>query len=111
MTDQQQPGPPRPGPQLFGSRPGPVAPVPADRGGDAPAQQAAADSTPVPVAEPGEAVAPAERSAVEETGEPRVDEALAVLDDLAERPTGDQVAGYEQVHRLLQDVLTTVDDA
>ncbi|GIL28746.1 hypothetical protein NUM_40000 [Actinocatenispora comari] len=48
---------------------------------------------------------------LEPTGEPRVDEALAVLDELTTRPTGDQVAGYEQVHRSLQDVLATVDDA
>jgi hypothetical protein len=48
---------------------------------------------------------------LEPTGEPRVDEALAVLEELTSRPAGDQVAGYEQVHRSLQDVLATVDDA
>jgi|GEM_PF-2985932 len=48
---------------------------------------------------------------LEPTGEPQVDEALTVLAGLAGRPTADQVDGYEQVHRALQDVLATVDDA
>ena len=51
------------------------------------------------------------RPAPDGTGEPRVDEAMAVLADLAGRPPAEQVAGYEAIHRALQDTLATVDDA
>lgn len=90
MSDEATP---RPGPHLF--RPGPVQPsvvsVPAD---DAPAT--AADDAPAEVVP---------------TGEPRVDGALATLAGLAGRPVSEQVAGYEEIHRALQDTLATVDDA
>jgi hypothetical protein len=122
MTDEQQPATPRPGPHLFGAGSAAVRPVPG-ASEDGPARRAEADgATPAPEsgsATPGQAADPAGSrvpvstgdGGLEPTGEPRVDEALAVLEELTSRPTGDQVAGYEQVHRSLQDVLATVDDA
>jgi hypothetical protein len=78
-----------------------------------PATVPGSDATDGPRIEPLGSRAPlsTDGAALEPTGEPRLDEALAVLDELSSRPTGDQVAGYEQVHRSLQDVLATVDDA
>ncbi|BCJ35557.1 hypothetical protein Athai_30600 [Actinocatenispora thailandica] len=126
MTEEAQPAAPRPGPHLFGA--GPTASRPAsgtpgsatDHGSPAEngPEQAPVSATGSPAQEethpePADPGAPL-RAAVgglEPTGEPRVDEALAVLEELAGRPTGDQVAGYEQVHRSLQDVLAAVDDA
>lgn len=46
-----------------------------------------------------------------DTGEARVDAAMALLHDLVGRPVAEQVAGYEEIHRALQDTLATVDDA
>jgi hypothetical protein len=51
--------------------------------------------------EPGE-----QRSA---TGEPRVDAALARLDELAGRPVTEHRAIFEDVHRRLKDVLGELD--
>jgi hypothetical protein len=109
MTDEQQPATPRPGPHLFGPGSAAVRPVPG-AGQSGPAPQAEPEGT---TPEPAGSRVPVSTGdgGLEPTGEPRVDEALAVLDELTTRPTGDQVAGYEQVHRSLQDVLATVDDA
>lgn len=41
----------------------------------------------------------------EVTGDPRIDAATARLGDLAELPTSDHVAVYDDVHRRLQDAL------
>jgi hypothetical protein len=43
------------------------------------------------------------------TGEPRVDAALARLDDLAGRPVTEHRAVFEDVHRRLRDVLGELD--
>lgn len=43
------------------------------------------------------------------TGEPRVDAALARLDELAERPVTEHRAIFEDVHRRLRDVLGELD--
>jgi hypothetical protein len=53
---------------------------------------------------PGEAAEP--RPA---TGEPRVDAALARLDELAGRPVAEHRAVFEDVHRRLRDVLGELD--
>jgi hypothetical protein len=50
--------------------------------------------------------APRQRPA---TGEPRVDAALARLDELASRPVTDHRAIFEDVHRRLRDVLGELD--
>lgn len=44
-----------------------------------------------------------------ETGESRVDAAIAPLRDLGEQPTEEHVAGYEAAHTGLQDVLADLD--
>ena len=41
----------------------------------------------------------------EVTGDPRIDAATARLGDLADLPTADHVAVYDDVHRRLQDAL------
>ncbi len=43
---------------------------------------------------------------VEITGEARVDAATARLDEIADLPTSDHVAVYDDVHRRLQDALS-----
>jgi hypothetical protein len=43
------------------------------------------------------------------TGEPRVDAALARLDELAGRPVAEHLAIFEDVHRRLSDVLGELD--
>jgi hypothetical protein len=40
-----------------------------------------------------------------------VDEALARLEDLDERPVGEHVAVFDEVHRLLQDSLAALDES
>lgn len=42
-------------------------------------------------------------------GEPRVDAALRRLDELLDAPIEDQVAGFDDVHRLLQSALLDPD--
>ena len=51
------------------------------------------------------------RSAVrrQETGEPRVDDALRRLDELTELPVSDHLAVFEHVHARLSDVLGELD--
>ena len=44
-----------------------------------------------------------------ETGDPRVDDALALLDDLDALPTSDHVAVFDDVQRRLQSALTHSD--
>ena len=39
-----------------------------------------------------------------------VDAALTRLDDLNERPVGEHVVVYDEVHRLLQDALAALDE-
>jgi len=39
-----------------------------------------------------------------------VDTALARLEELAERPVAEHVAVYDEVHRLLQDSLSALDE-
>ena len=39
-----------------------------------------------------------------------VDDALSRLDRLHERPVGEHVAVYDEVHRLLQDALAALDE-
>jgi hypothetical protein len=51
------------------------------------------------------------RQGQDDTGEARVDAAMAQLHELVGRPVSEQVAGYEEIHRALQDTLATVDDA
>ncbi|MGH3544479.1 MAG: hypothetical protein ACRDPW_00880, partial [Mycobacteriales bacterium] len=43
------------------------------------------------------------------TGDPRVDEQLAVLDLLSERPVSEHVPILENAHRALSDILATID--
>lgn len=45
------------------------------------------------------------------TGDARVDEALAVLQQGRQLPLAEQVAAFEAAHRALQDVLSNVDDS
>ncbi|MGH3156621.1 MAG: hypothetical protein ACRDNF_08625 [Streptosporangiaceae bacterium] len=45
----------------------------------------------------------------EETGEPRVDEAIAALDRLGELPVDDHVAVFEDTHTRLREVLSELD--
>lgn len=49
--------------------------------------------------------------APESLGDSRVDEAVARLDAVADRPGPEQVTEYEAVHRTLQDTLATIDEA
>jgi hypothetical protein len=45
-------------------------------------------------------------------GGPRtVDEVRARLESLTDRPVGEHVAVYDEVHRVLQDRLATLDEA
>ena len=46
---------------------------------------------------------------MQHTGEPRVDAALDRLAALDGEPLADHVAGYDEVHRLLQDALADLD--
>jgi len=39
-----------------------------------------------------------------------VDSALAALEGIAQRPVGEHVAVYDEVHRLLQDALAALDE-
>jgi uncharacterized coiled-coil protein SlyX len=55
----------------------------------------------------GEPVEPGEQRPA--TGEPRVDAALARLDELAGRPVTEHRAIFEDVHRQLRDVLGELD--
>ncbi|GIH19248.1 hypothetical protein Raf01_74200 [Rugosimonospora africana] len=43
------------------------------------------------------------------TGHPLVDAALAQLDRVAGQPAAEQVAAYEETHRVLQQTLATID--
>ena len=40
----------------------------------------------------------------------RVDEALALLDELDEQPVAEHVEVFDAVHRALQDALATLDE-
>ena len=51
------------------------------------------------------------RDASEGCGDSRVDAALRRLAEAQRLPVSDQVAYYEEVHRVLQDTLATIDDA
>lgn len=41
----------------------------------------------------------------------QVDQALALLDELDDRPVSEHVEVFDQVHRSLQDALATLDEA
>ena len=41
----------------------------------------------------------------------QVDQALALLDGLDDRPVAEHVEVFDQVHRSLQDALATLDEA
>jgi hypothetical protein len=58
---------------------------------------------------PDAALDPDEREQRPATGEPRVDAALARLDELAGRPVTEHRAIFEDVHRRLRDVLGELD--
>ena len=45
----------------------------------------------------------------EETGEPRVDQAVAGLDQLADLPLDEHVPAFERAHATLRQVLTELD--
>lgn len=45
----------------------------------------------------------------EETGEPRVDEAVAALDRLADLPPDEHVPAFERTHATLRQVLSELD--
>jgi hypothetical protein len=57
----------------------------------------------------GAVMAPDEREQRPATGEPRVDAALARLDELSGRPVAEHRAIFEDVHRRLRDVLGELD--
>ena len=69
----------------------PASDVPAT---DVPATDVPVGATPAGVVPPGHV-----------TGDAAVDEALRVLDGLAERPLGEHVAAFDAVHSALQDRL------
>jgi hypothetical protein len=50
------------------------------------------------------------QSGAGETGNPRVDAALAELDRIADLPPADQVAGFATVQQELQGTLATIDE-
>lgn len=75
-----------------GGRPGPV---PAVTGADAEPEAAFGTS--------------GERQPTGPTGHPLVDGALARLDSVAGQPAAEQVAAYEEAHRVLQQTLATID--
>jgi hypothetical protein len=75
------PGPPRPGPATGG--PGPTPPV----------ASAPLDAAPAGIDPPAEVAV-----------------ALAKLDALEGRPVGEHVEVYDEVHRLLQDALASLDE-
>lgn len=60
-------------------------------------------------AAPDAALDPDEPEQRPATGEPRVDAALATLDELAGRPVTEHRAIFEDVHRRLRDVLGELD--
>jgi hypothetical protein len=43
--------------------------------------------------------------------DPAVEDAMAVLDTLADRPVGEHVEVFDAVHRSLQDALAALDEA
>ncbi len=53
----------------------------------------------------------ADRQPAGPTGHPLVDAALAGLDRVAGAPAAEQVAAYEETHRVLQQTLATIDQA
>jgi hypothetical protein len=77
---------------------------PADADGFPEADDFPGDPDDFPGAVPGQLAEP--RPA---TGEPRVDAALARLDELAGRPVTEHRAVFEDVHRRLRDVLGELD--
>ena len=100
-----RPGPPqggfRPGPPPGGPRPGPPA------GGFRPGPSASGS----PAAEftPAEHYRTGEDGTVEETGHPAVDAVLSSLANAARLAPGEQIAGYEAAHQVLQETLASID--
>jgi hypothetical protein len=85
--------------------PGPSSGPASDTVGESPGD-AAPDGDDEPFQDPGAVPGGAERHA---TGEPRVDAALARLDDLAGLPVTEHRAVFDDVHRRLRDVLGELD--
>lgn len=72
-----------------------------------PAEEARAVAAP----EPGGASAVvAPEAAADENRHPKVDEALQALAQTRGLTPADQIAGYEAVHRTLQETLATIDE-
>jgi len=63
-------------------------------------QQVAAQPAPTPV----------QQAMPAETGHPAVDSMIADLAGIVELPAQDQVTAYGDVHRTLQDTLSTIDE-
>lgn len=84
---------------------------PADQAGTAPALEISEDGTwrPAPAPPPPAAVPFPAAPPPEPTGEEKVDAALGRLAELARLPVSEHVAVFEDVHRRVQDVLTSVD--
>lgn|GEM_PF-7092146 len=59
----------------------------------------------------GDRVRPGNGDSPESTSDHRVDEQLAVLDQLSDRPIAEHVPILEGVHRALSDVLSSIDTA
>jgi hypothetical protein len=112
-----RPGPPpggfRPGPPPGGFRPGPPpggfrpGPPPSGAGSASPAVPGSAGDRPGSAEErPVTAEAP---KPGESTGHPAVDAALRSLENAAGLAPGEQIAAYEDAHRVLQETLASID--
>jgi hypothetical protein len=51
-----------------------------------------------------------EPDAAPETGDPRVDAALAALDETDDRPPADRIEAFEAVHGTLQETLRGIEE-
>lgn len=79
-----------------GAGPDPAAPSVSEQAGSAPGEEGRAD---------GGAGRPVAAVRAPDTGEPRVDAALRLLDDLTEQPVTEHPAVFQQVHARLAEVL------
>jgi hypothetical protein len=105
-----RPGPPppggfRPGPPPGGFRPGPP---PSGAGAASPAVPGSAGDGPGSPAAERPVTAEAPRPG-ESTGHPAVDAALRSLENAAGLAPGEQIAAYEDAHRVLQETLASID--
>ncbi len=109
---------PRPGPHVFGQHVSPgtatsaVSAYAQSEGDRAHAARSNAPEQPGTVAGAADPTgSPHQLADLPPTGEPRVDECMARLAELAGRPVAEQVAEFGEIHQTLQDTLATVDDA